>query len=166
MPVRAGRQDSAPQARGVKESAIMQFAISARPGLRPASALLSAADLPTSDLTEEHCRDFFYTGPAESPTGLVGLELLGDVALLRSLVVTPGDRRSGAGSALVDHAERHARAQGVRTLYLLTTTAEEFFAKRGYERTPRDGAPPAIRATREFSGICPASSAFMSKKLR
>jgi protein-tyrosine-phosphatase len=53
----------------------------------------------------------------------------------------------------------------VRTLYLLTTTAEPFFAKHGYARAAREAAPAAIRATREFSGICPSSSAFMSRDL-
>jgi len=139
--------------------------ISTRPSLKVASALLASAELPTEDLTDEHCRHFFFLGDPESPTGLVGLELLGDIALLRSLVVTPGERRSGAGSALVEHAEEHARSRGVRSLYLLTTTAEAFFAKRGYARAVRDTAPAAIRATREFAGICPASSAFMCKQL-
>src|SRR5690348_4894740 len=55
--------------------------ISTRPSLKVASALLSSADLPTADLTDEHCRHFFFLGDSESPTGLVGLEMLGDVAL-------------------------------------------------------------------------------------
>jgi amino-acid N-acetyltransferase len=139
--------------------------ISANPGLDSVRALLVSADLPTEDLTEAHCRDFFYAGPADAPTGLVGLEILGDVALLRSLVVTPGERNAGAGSELVRHAEEHARRRGVRGLYLLTMTAEKFFAKRGYDRASRETAPAAIRATREFAGICPSSSAFMSKLL-
>jgi amino-acid N-acetyltransferase len=139
--------------------------ISTHPRLQGVKNLLASADLPTADLTEDHCRDFFYTGPEDAPTGLVGLELLGDVALLRSLVVTPGDRNTGAGSALVRHAEGYARGRGVRSIYLLTTTAEAFFAKRGYGRAARDAAPSAIRATKEFAGICPASSAFMSKLL-
>jgi amino-acid N-acetyltransferase len=54
----------------------------------------------------------------------------------------------------------------VRTLFLLTTTAEGFFARLGYLHATRDVAPPAIRSTKEFAGICPASSAFMSKQLR
>jgi amino-acid N-acetyltransferase len=53
----------------------------------------------------------------------------------------------------------------VRVIYLLTTTAEEFFARRGYRRTERSSAPVAIRNTREFAGICPVSSAFMNKLL-
>jgi amino-acid N-acetyltransferase len=130
-----------------------------------AKALLASAGLPTEDLSEQHFDTFFYMGSVDAPTGLVGLELLGDVALLRSLVVASEQRGEGTGSALVDHAEMAARDAGVHSLYLLTTTAEEFFAKRGYRRADRNSAPPAIRATREFAGICPASSAFMTRTL-
>jgi amino-acid N-acetyltransferase len=139
--------------------------ISARPRLSAAKALLASAGLPIEDLSEQHFDTFFYMGSAEAPTGLVGLELLGDVALLRSLVVASEQRGEGAGSALVERAERAARDSGVRALYLLTTTAEDFFAKRGYRRADRNSAPPSIRATREFAGICPASSAFMTRTL-
>jgi amino-acid N-acetyltransferase len=140
--------------------------VSARPPLSAVVALLSAARLPTEDLTERHCEHFFYFGSASRPDGVVGLELFGDVALLRSLVVADEHRGTGAGSQLLAHAERDARARGVERLYLLTTTAESFFARRGYTCTARDAAPEAIRATREFSGICPSSSAFMVKVLR
>ncbi|HEU5135323.1 MAG TPA: arsenic resistance N-acetyltransferase ArsN2 [Steroidobacteraceae bacterium] len=140
-------------------------AIHARPSLAAARALLEAAQLPTADLTPDHCERFFYQGPPDAPTGLVGLELFGDVALLRSLVVRPTVRAAGLGSALLRHAEGFARSTEVNTVYLLTTTAEEFFTRRGYVRTARESAPPAIRTTREFAGICPASSAFMSKTL-
>jgi len=137
-----------------------------RPSLAAAKALLEAVQLPTADLTEAHCEHFFYWGPAASPTGLVGLELFGDVALLRSLVVSPDARSSGMGTALVNFAENHARSQGVCATYLLTTTAEGFFLRRGYSTAARDSAPPAIRSTREFAGICPASAAFMVKQLQ
>lgn len=150
------------------ESSTMQrakFAIFPRPGLQAAKVLLASAGLPTEDLSERHCEHFFYTGEADAPTGLVGLEIVGDVALLRSLVVGAENRGLGAGAALVSHAEQAARDAGASSIYLLTTTAEDFFAKRGYRRTPRDSAPPAIRATREFAGICPASSAFMNRTL-
>jgi len=139
--------------------------IGVNPDLDCVRTLLAAAQLPVEDLTAAHCRDFFFMGPPGAPTGLIGLELFGDVALLRSLVVAPSGRNSGAGTALVRHAEDHARRHGVHSLYLLTTTAETFFAKRGYNHAPRETAPPAIEATKEFSGICPASAAFMAKLL-
>jgi amino-acid N-acetyltransferase len=139
--------------------------IRARPPLAAARSLLESAELPTSDLTEAHCEHFFYWGAADAPGGLVGLEPLGDVALLRSLVVSADARSSGMGSTLVRFAENHARALGIRAVYLLTTTAEGFFHRLGYERLARDLAPPSIKSTTEFSSLCPSSSAFMIKQL-
>jgi amino-acid N-acetyltransferase len=127
--------------------------------------LLSESGLPIEDITAHHLDHFFGCGSGLELEGLVGLELYGDVALLRSLAVASSRRGSGVGSGLVVHAEHHARDQGVQSLYLLTTTAEQFFLRRGYARIPRENAPAAIKSTSEFSGICPTSSAFMVKYL-
>lgn len=128
-------------------------------------ALLEAQGLPASDLTEAHLEHFFFIGTDGAPSALVGLEIYGDAALLRSLVVSAAARTQGLGSALVLHAEEHAAAHRVHKLYLLTTTAEAYFAHRGYRRIDRSQAPPAIQSTREFSSLCPSSSAFMIKQL-
>ena len=119
-----------------------------------------------SDLTAAHLNNFYYSGSVAEPDGIIGLELYGTQALLRSLVVAVSMRSTGLGSALLDHAESHARQAGVQSIYLLTTTAESFFSRRGYVLTHRDDAPASIRATREFADICPASSAFMVKHFR
>ena len=142
-----------------------RIAITARPPLAVAIALLRAADLPNEDLTDSHLEHFFIAGAPEAALGLVGLELLGRHALLWSLVVDPRVRATGIGSRLVEHAEAHARAHGADSIYLLTTTAEGFFGTRGYARTERSTAPESIRATQEFASLCPASSAFMIKHL-
>ncbi len=136
-----------------------------RPTLQSAAALLESAALPVSDLTEAHLEHFFFSGPESAPAGLVGLELCGSDALLRSLVVAPANRSAGVGSALVERAEIHARALGARSVFLLTTTAERFFSRHGYQRIARESAPASIRNTREFGDLCPASSVFMFKKL-
>jgi amino-acid N-acetyltransferase len=139
--------------------------IARRPSRAAALALLAGADLPTDDLTDEHLDQFFFLGPRSAPFGLVGLEICGREALLRSLVVASDFRAAGTGSALVACAEDFARTRGVSSIFLLTTTAEEFFAHRGYRRIERGEAPDSIRSTREYSDICPASSAFMVKRL-
>jgi amino-acid N-acetyltransferase len=139
--------------------------ISAGPTLQAAVRMLELAKLPTEDLTPSHVEHFYFAGPVDAPSGLVGLEIVGDVALLRSLVVAPDRRGHGEGQKLLEHAEREAWIKGVRAIYLLTTTAEPFFAKFGYTRASREDAPQAIKTTREFAGICPASSAFMAKQL-
>jgi amino-acid N-acetyltransferase len=137
--------------------------IQSPPSLRGAVALLRSADLPVSDLTAALLSNFYYAGSAAEPDGIIGLELYGTQALLRSLVVAAAVRSTGLGSALLNHAESQARRAQVQSLYLLTTTAEWFFSARGYVLTHRDDAPAYIRATREFADICPASSAFMVK---
>jgi len=128
-------------------------------------ALLADSGLPVSDLSPGHLEHFFGCGDARAPAGVVGLEIYGTVALLRSLAVAADRRGTGCGKALVAEAERHARSRGVRELYLLTTTAERFFERLGYRRTGRENAPEAIRGTQEFSGLCPSSSAFLVKEL-
>ncbi len=128
-------------------------------------ALLAAEGLPASDLTESHLKHFFFAGSDGAPSAIVGLELFGQDALLRSLVVRSTARTQGLGSALVLHAERYAASQQVRALYLLTTTAESYFAHRGYRRIDRAQAPPGIQFAREFASLCPANSAFMFKRM-
>lgn len=139
--------------------------LQAEPSRDAAASMLEANGLPADDLTDAHMRHYFYAGLANHPRGLVGVEILGTDALLRSLAVSAELRTTGLGSALVQRAEAHAREHGVRSMYLLTTTAEHFFARRGYSRRARAEAPAGIRETREFADICPASSIFMFKSL-
>ncbi|MFZ0610942.1 MAG: arsenic resistance N-acetyltransferase ArsN2 [Desulfobacterales bacterium] len=136
-----------------------------RPSETGVKRLLNESQLISSDLTPEHLRHFFGLGTIEELEGVVGLELFGTVALLRSLAVVSSRRRAGLGSKLVAHVEDYARNKGIKSLYLLTNTAESFFKHRGYQRIGRDNAPPAIRETKEFSEICPVTSAFMVKHL-
>lgn len=127
--------------------------------------LTSAAGLPTDDLDALDPANFWAAGPRTAPAGVVGLERCGTAALLRSLAVDDAWRGRGVGRALVEAAERAARAEGVQTLCLLTTTAAAFFERLGYRPAERDTAPEAIRATREFRDLCPASAVFMVKHL-
>lgn len=127
--------------------------------------LLSESSLPVADITAKHLEHFFGCGSGGNLDGVVGLELYGEVALLRSLAVVAPRRGAGLGSDLVEHAERYARDHGVKSLYLLTMTAENFFLRRGYVRISREQAPPAIMGTAEFAGMCPLTSAFMIKHL-
>jgi amino-acid N-acetyltransferase len=139
--------------------------IRGRPPRSTSAALLESQGLPVSDITDEHLEHFFFVGSDGSPTGLVGIELYGADALLRSLVVGESSRGNGLGSTLVEHAEQYAATKGVRSIYLLTSTAEPFFKRLGYDRIDRSRAPPSIKETPEFAGLCPASSAFMMKGL-
>jgi len=141
----------------------MKVNIFSQPPESAVKRLLGAANLDSSDLTPEHLKHFFGVGTEETLEGVVGLELFDTVGLLRSLAVDSSRRGLGFGSKLVAHAENYARSRGVKSLYLLTVTAEDYFLRRGYQRCSREDAPAAIMATKEFSEICPMSSAFMVK---
>jgi GNAT superfamily N-acetyltransferase len=85
--------------------------------------LLNDAKLPTADLTPEHLKHFIGCGLEQAPKGVVGLEIYGPYALLRSLTVEDKTRGHGCGKALVAEAERYAKDQGVQQIYLLTASA-------------------------------------------
>ena len=125
-------------------------------------ALLSANQLPISDLQCGSATLFGCTTNAQL-LGVVGLEIYGPSALLRSLAVPATGRGKGLGAALVAYAETYAARHGVGTIYLLTTTAASFFERNGYSHVARQAAPASIAATSQFSGLCPSSSAFMAK---
>jgi amino-acid N-acetyltransferase len=58
-------------------------------------------------------------------------------------------------------ARRDAIDAGAEDIFLFTTTAEPLFLGWGFERSLPDAAPVEIRASREFSSLCPSSAAFM-----
>ena len=97
--------------------------------------------------------------------GVVGLEIYGSNALLRSLAVKPPHRSRGLGARLVDAIEAEARGRGVTALYLLTTTATTFFHRLGYAARDRTTVPPSIAATTEFSSLCPDTADCMWRDL-
>lgn len=103
----------------------------------------------------------FYLALVDSePVGAGCLEFTDDSALLRSVVVEPDERGAGYGRALVEALlDRSADAsETATTAFLLTTTAEDFFADLGFERVDRDRLPSDVRATRYFSDRCPSSA--------
>jgi protein-tyrosine-phosphatase/N-acetylglutamate synthase-like GNAT family acetyltransferase len=128
-------------------------------------ALLNSAGLPTQDLRADPLAHFLLYRRGESLLGAVGIDTAGEVGLLRSLVVAEAVRGGGIAGRLVNAAEQLAVSKGIRRLYLLTTTASDFFARRGYLRTLRSEAPAAIAAMPQFASLCPTTSDFMSKPM-
>lgn len=127
-------------------------------------ALLESNGLPTDDIREAP-GTFFLASAGGTLVGAGGVEVHGDDGLLRSVVVVESARGREHGTALCDALATRARADGVTTLYLLTTAAAGFFDERGYETIPRAEAPPAIRGTAEFAALCPDDATCMWRRL-
>lgn len=121
-------------------------------------------DLPSADVREKPgC--FYVALEGEEAVGIGGVERFGSEGLIRSVVVEADRRGEGLGSALVDALEATAREDGVERLFLLTTDAESYFSGLGYAAVDRESVPDAVRETKEFRDLCPASATVMRKAL-
>ena len=127
--------------------------------------LLESSGLLADDITPNLLDRFLVRREGPALLAVVGLELAGDAALLRSLAIPEPLRGGGAGREMVAAAETLAQRCGVRSLYLLTTAASGYFSRLGNREVSRDLAPPGIRGTAQFIGLCPSTSAFMVKHL-
>lgn len=125
--------------------------------------LLSAARLPVFGVAEGVVSPEAYVvadGDA-SVYGVAGIEMYCRTGLLRSVAVHPCRQTQGVGSALVRNRLDWAKARGLVELYLLTTRAEGYFHRFGFERIDRDFAPTEIQTSTEFHSLCRSSAAVM-----
>jgi amino-acid N-acetyltransferase len=97
--------------------------------------------------------------------GSVAIEPYADGGLLRSAAVATHLQGQGLGKQLTDEVIGLAKRRGLPALFLLTTTAERYFPKFGFERIERDQVPGSVRASIEFTTACPASAIVMRKNL-
>ena len=132
--------------------------------LKPVESLLTANDLPL-DGVSENFGEFVVAEDKGQVTGAIGLERFGSAALLRSAVVAPDQRGSGIGARLVEQLLDRARNTGISEIYLLTTTAENYFPRFGFKRTTREAVPSAVKESAEFKGACPDSAIVMTRQL-
>lgn len=128
-------------------------------------ALLADYKLPPEGLAE-HLETTLVARRAGRVIGSAALEMYVDGALLRSVAVSREFQGQGIGRRLTEAAI--ALGQSLRTpaIYLLTTTAEGYFPKLGFERTDRDVVPESVKASVEFKSACPASAIVMSRLLQ
>ena len=140
------------------------------PTIRPAeSADVDAIErlLRSNSLPERGVRERLGTTlVARDDGGVVGtaaVEFFADGALLRSVAVAPGQRSTGVGSMLVRGALDLVSAHGVGPVFLLTTTADAYFPRFGFERVAREVVPPGVRSSEEFTTACPATAIVMRR---
>ncbi len=127
-------------------------------------SLLRDAKLPLEGV-KEHFHSFLVEEEQGVIVGAVGMEYYGSTGLLRSLVVEPGHRSSGVGSALYEALLNAAHQRGVTEIILLTTTAAPFFAKRGFRVILRESVHGSVTSSSEFTGACPSSATVMRRFL-
>jgi amino-acid N-acetyltransferase len=144
------------------------------PSIRPAraddwpaiQALLEARNLPL-DGAESHLGDFLVAprSASEGVAGVAGLERYGNVGLLRSVAVADDLAARGLGTALLRALLRLAGERGIETVYLLTTTAADWFPRFGFTAVRREDLPRALGESAELRGACPGTAIAMQLRL-
>jgi N-acetylglutamate synthase-like GNAT family acetyltransferase len=122
--------------------------------------ILHANELPVQGV-DEHWRTFLVARDGEQIVACGGAEAYPIAALIRSVAVLPDYRGQGLGRRLVRQLLDRLAARGLREFYLLTTSAEDYFHKRGFKTIERDEVNPQLLASREFQDACPASAICM-----
>ncbi len=130
-----------------------------------ARALLASAELPLDGLEESFGEGYVLVESDGELVGIEGVEVHGRDGLLRSAAVAPGWRGRGLGDRMTRDRIAWSRRRGLRALYLLTTTAGDYFPRFGFLPADRTAAPDAIRTSREFSRACPDTALLMRMAL-
>lgn len=134
-----------------------------QPTLQAAKVLLEESSLPTADLSRGDMSNFLAIPNGEMLSGLIGLEIHPPYGLLRSLAIRRDARSRGLGKILVAAIEEKAKANTLEAMYLLTTTADDYFRALGYSAVSRCHVPQQIQQTAEFSSLCPDDAVVMVK---
>ena len=126
--------------------------------------LLASENLPTIDV-DRNLSHFFVMTEQNEIVGSIGMELYGQSALLRSMAVASDHRSKGIAMALINELMAYAKEKRVSDMFLITNTAEQYFQRVGFKKIPREEVKEVVLQSKEFNGLCPASSAIMMKEL-
>ena len=124
--------------------------------------LLRLVELPIEGV-KEHFQNFFIERKDKMTIGCIGIEIYGNLGLLRSVAIHPSFQGKGLGQQMVSKIEEYSAEKGLHKIYLLTDTAEKFFLKLGYLLVSRDEVDPRIKQSIEYTTLCPSSPVMMKK---
>jgi amino-acid N-acetyltransferase len=122
--------------------------------------LLTERSLPTEGVLD-HLDGFLVAEEWSAVLGCAGIERYGNLGLLRSVAVRDSVAGRGLGGQLVRAALEHAATLQLQVVYLLTTSAERYFPRFGFQAIPREEIPMELGASAELRGACPASAVAM-----
>lgn len=127
--------------------------------------LLQRVSLPCADAAYAEKAYFKAVSGDNKLAGCVGLEIYGRYGLLRSLAVDPAFRNQGIATQLINRVVQYALDRSISTLYLLTTTADRYFQRMGFDLTSRNDVPKELRQSSEFADICPVSAKVLKRDI-
>jgi amino-acid N-acetyltransferase len=126
--------------------------------------LLASYGLPANDINS-HLDNFIVAKESDVLVGVGGWESCNEVALLRSFAVNTSHKGLGVAEKILKLLEEQAVNSGIKGFYLLTDTATNYFERFEFIKLSRENVPESIRATKQFSELCPHTATMMYKNL-
>lgn len=126
--------------------------------------LMVGSGLPAEDL-EQHLRVFRVVERDGGLIACAAVERHGSDGYLRSVAVAAEHRGAGLGAQLTDEILGAAAAESLRAVWLMTLTADRYFALHGFARASREEAPAWLRAHPHFLTYCPAGAILMRRSM-
>lgn len=99
-------------------------------------ALLAACELGSNDVLAAGTRYWLAEDGAGAAVGVIGMEIGGGAALLRSAGVRADLRGRGLGARLLQALFEGARERGIARVYLFSTDAGSYWTRRGFREVP------------------------------
>jgi DNA-binding MarR family transcriptional regulator/N-acetylglutamate synthase-like GNAT family acetyltransferase len=124
--------------------------------------LLTANRLPVQGALN-HLTNFVVATENGRVVGALGMEVYGDVGLLRSLVVASNMRGRSIAKRLIKHMISRSREKQLGALYLLAGKTDALFERYGFEKMPRADMPTKLYVSMELQG--PSSTASTGMRL-
>jgi amino-acid N-acetyltransferase len=128
-------------------------------------ALLNECELPETGLGCGPGALILVAREYDRIAGCAALEVYGEHALLRSVAVAADRRGEGLGDRIVEAALELAGRLRIVEVYLLTDTAEHFFARHGFQSFDRSRVPSAVAGSPGFTACRCADATCMEKRL-
>lgn len=125
--------------------------------------LLKENHLPYEDISDSMLQEYRIAKEKNLIIGCIGIQRDAEFALLRSFCIQNSYRNLGIGKTIYSMLENECKSNGIKELYLLTSTAESFFLKRGFLTIDRTNAPEFLKNSSEFQYVCPTSAICMKK---
>jgi len=108
-----------------------------------------------------HLSNFMVATENGRIVGALGLEIYGDIGLLRSLVVASNMRGRSIAKRLIKRMIERCKSKQLSALYLLTGNADALFVRYGFEKMPRADMPTKLYVSMELQGPSSAASTGM-----
>jgi GNAT superfamily N-acetyltransferase len=103
--------------------------------------------MPARDLDTEIADGVVFWGYEADGTllGIMGIQAMDDVDLIRHAYVAPGTQRRGIGGALLDHLMREATRRVLVGTWAAAVWAIRFYRRHGFEPVSRERIAPLLR---------------------